>query len=71
MNSIVQVEVFVALEPVKCQTLANQFLKKVGADQVREVKFQVTSSADSGDIHYSALVVYERAANQSKGGPDV
>lgn len=62
MNSIVQVEVFVALEPAKCQTLVNQFLQKIGGDLVRDVKYQITSSADSGDIQYSALVVYERAA---------
>lgn len=65
MNPIVQVEVFVALDPAKCQTLVNQFLKKIGSDQVRDVKYQVTSSADSGDIQYSALVIYERAADKN------
>lgn len=60
MNSIVQVEIFVALDPAKCQTIVNQFLKKLGSDQVRDVSYQVTSSTDSGDIQYSALVTYER-----------
>lgn len=64
MNSIVQVEVFVALDPAKCQTIVNQFLKKIGSDQVRDVSYEVTSSSDSGDTQYSAMVVYERAADK-------
>lgn len=64
MSTIVQVEVFVALEPAKCQTLVNQFLKKIDNQHVRDVKYQVTSSADFGDIQYTALVVYEKSVDR-------
>lgn len=60
MSTIVQVEIFVALEPAKCQTLVNQFLKKIKNEHVRDVKYQVTSSADFGDIQHTALVVYDK-----------
>lgn len=55
-----KVEIFTALDAVKCQTQVNQFLDKCVKNnkEVKDVKFSVTASPEGGVVYFSALVFY-------------
>lgn len=56
-----KVEVFTAMDPARLQNMVNEFLGHIEGKnaEVKDVKFSTAGDQEKGDLHFSAMIVFD------------